>query len=101
MLVSLLIGAGIFLGERFGKKSSDVTPTPISPQTALPTQSPSPTVVPTQSHTIIEAGGIAPFVAYTLSANPSWTAKKEHTDTMDKLTLTQGDYHLVILQAAI
>ena len=105
MLASLLVGAGVYLGERINKKGAGIapTPTPIGLQTPLSTQNPSPTPgQPTQaSHFVVEAGGVNPFVAYTLSAITGWTVAKEHTDTSDKVTLTKGDYQLVILQTAM
>lgn len=99
----LLIGGGIYFGEQLGKKSATPSPTPINPQSVQTTQAQSLTATPTQepSHFVVEAGGIKPFDAYTLSAITGWAISKNHNAGMDQIILAKGEYQLSILQAAL
>lgn len=104
LIVGILVGSGIYLGEHLGKKSSTATSTRlINPQSTEATQMPNPTATPTQepSHFVVEAGGIKPFESYTLSAIIGWTLSKNNNSGMDQVILTKGDYQLSILQAAL
>lgn len=103
MVVTGLIGGGIYLDRFFiHKPPAFLTPTPSTSTAVTPTSVvsvPTPTVVPT--HFAVSGGGKDPFVAYTLSAISGWNLTKENTNIQDKVILTQGNYQLTILQAAI
>lgn len=101
MVVSLLIGVGVVVGEKLDKKPTDKVPTPISPQSVVKAQVPSPTSSPIPSQVIVESGGIKPFDAYTFSSVTGWLLSKTHTATSDQIILKKDDYQLSILQDAL
>ncbi|MDE2026074.1 MAG: hypothetical protein KGJ07_06265 [Patescibacteria group bacterium] len=100
----LLLGAGYYLGKNIAKpvtkQQAFITPTDIPTQ--VPTAAVSPTQVPKATGRFaVAAGGIKPFVAYTLSGVAGWSQNHETTTASDKVTLTKGGYQIVILQAAL
>lgn len=108
IVIALLIGGGIFLGQTF-KQSSNPEPTPTSQTNPTsPTQSAalSPTTTsPTQSAAALDksttAGGASgtSYKVYQVDYPSSWSVAKEKTDLTDKLTLTKGAYSISIYQA--
>lgn len=106
VVVAGLIGGGIYFGQKLksGSIQVSISPTPAQRAVITPSSSASAVTTPTSTqptHFAVSAGGISPFSAYTLSAITGWTLSKDHSSALDKITLTQGDYQLIILQAAI
>lgn len=107
LVIGVLLGGGYYLGKKYGMVPSSSQPntqvTTVPTNTIAATGSVSPTVSQQQAdpHVAIYGGGINPFNKYLMSGFKSWTKTVDHTNAMDKLTLTSGDYQLVILQAAL
>ena len=111
IIIGGLVGIGVLIGSKYLAKNQNTQA--ISP-TAVPSQAISTTPAQTASSsagttstrmdkslkTQISAGGAKPFVLYTILVVPGWNVGKEHDDSIptDKLTLTKGDYSLVISQ---
>lgn len=109
ILVILVVGALVGAGAYFGKKymSSPKENTNVPSQQTVSTSSPVaegttvPSPVQTKSvHVAITAGGVKPFNAYLMSGFSSWQTTHD-TSMGDKLTITQGDYQITIIQGAI
>lgn len=104
LIAAGLIGGGIYLGQKYfvQKPGSTTGQTAVSASPAVQANA-TPTLAQAQAdpHVAINGGGISPFNKYLMSGFKSWTKTVDHSSTMDKLTLTFGDYQLTILQAAL
>ena len=103
VIIGLLAGGGYYLGKKYAvvpNTSSQPTATTIPTVTTRNNTPSTPTTSQQQDvHVAITAGGISPFAKYILSGFKDWTVTKENTDASDKLTLTKGEYQLVIDQS--
>jgi hypothetical protein len=106
MLVLLVLGAMSYGGYYFGKQTKTITK-PEAVETANEIEeSNSPTPTSTAKPLITLVGGVSKsaglsFDQYYITTPDGWVSKKESQTAMDeKLTLTKGDYSIVIFQAA-
>lgn len=100
VVIGVLVGVGIYIGKKYTPQS----PSQQAAMTVTPTgMVHTPTNVPPTGVPTVVAGGIKPFVAYTLMPLADWTVNKTHDASVntDKLELTKGDYQIVITQAAM
>jgi hypothetical protein len=74
----------------------------LNPPVATPALSPS--ASPSAGFTVVKAGGVLVFKAYSIEVPSDWTYTREAAPTaevaLDKLTLTKGIYKISIYQAA-
>src|SRR5258706_2005906 len=111
IIIGGLVGAGVVIGSKYfanQDKTQNITPTAIPSKvvSVTPSQTATSSAGTTSMHTDkslktqISAGGAKPFVLYTILVVSGWNVGKEHDDSIptDKLTLTKGDYSLVISQ---
>lgn len=104
-VVGILVGGGYYLGTKFNK------PATIPTVSIVPTQAPVTVAVVSPSSAIqqktptgrfaVNAGGVKPFSAYTLSGVAGWTPTKTENASSNKVVLTKGDYSVTILQGAL
>ncbi|HET9946862.1 MAG TPA: hypothetical protein VFQ63_02255 [Patescibacteria group bacterium] len=101
VVAGALVGGGIYVGQKVQTKNqppfSQPTPTTVA-QLLTPTGSVS--QQPQSTHFLVNGGGVAPFKAYTLSAINGWKLTTDQVN-VSKVTLTQGDYQLIIAQGAM
>src|SRR5579872_5518663 len=103
VVIGLVAVGGYYLGKKYTVPGMNTPQPTATATTSSVTTTLSPTLAQQQAdpHVAIYGGGISPFSKYLLSGFKSWIKTVEHTNAMDKLTLTNGDYQLVILQAAL
>ena len=111
VVIALLVGGGLYLGQSMNKNSQNQTQTSPTPSQAGANTTPtlsgqaSPSAAPTTNYQVgmktITAGpaGGTSFGVYAVDIPAGWTNVHEKTDITDKLTITKGAYSLSIYQA--
>ena len=106
VIVAILVGGGIYLGQKFGKfNSPNITNSPsnqnttqTSPVETLSPSIPSPTPQSYQNSQNIQAGGFGSYGKYSISVPTTWNVEKTKNDFQDLLTVSRGNYQLQINQ---
>lgn len=100
-----LIGAGIYLGQKYKSPQVSTQPSPTQMVSVSPTPASSSGVLQSQKtigvHVTVTSGGVYTFDKYMLSAFSDWTVTKNQDNGTDKLVIAKGDYSITILQGPI
>jgi len=105
VIAAILVGGGIYLGLR-GQKSKQAAPTStpsvnrVVSLSPTPNSAQNPSISPTPAGQTINITGTSPFVSYSVSIPNGWKTSKETIGGRIKLTVSAGDYNVIISQAA-